>query len=269
MLHTRVDRVALREFGKQLSDDARLKGCGRRVRRGGVGTAGEILDTILYCHRAWLCPSCGDHAARLLTAELGDILESWTGQRGSVLFLTLTQKHDARDELSMLWHRVEEGYKAVLRGSGWRADQRRFRLRGVFRVTEVVHHHQHGWNVHIHALLLLDHAIDDDRLAELKMRLEGRFVRAITVAGGESWSSGQDLRRMTPGTEHQLARYCAKGTTAWRTKTTRTPIAILDDLRQTGEGFYLWEEFTAAVAQVKRRRYSSSHHIRELQPARP
>lgn len=256
--------LALRDVGKSLTDDHCLTGCGRRIRPGPVGDAGEVLEITVYCDRAWLCPVCGYHAAREQSRELATALMAWTSQGGSVAFLTLTQSHSIGDELSTLWDRLGYGWAALVRGSGWRTDQEIFGVRGYARVTEVVHHPQSGWNVHLHVPLLLFEARSDEQLYELKDRLTARFIRGIGAAGGRASRSGQDLGPMQPGTERQIADYCAKGTMVWHSDNSRTPMAILADFKETGDGLALWKEFGAAVTWPKRKRHSPSHGIANL-----
>jgi hypothetical protein len=69
---------------------------------------------------------------------------------------------------------------------------------------------------------------------------------------------------MQPGTERQLADYCAKGTTVWHSDNSRTPMAILADFKKTGDGLALWKEFSAAVTETKRKRHSPSQGIANL-----
>jgi hypothetical protein len=52
-------RRELREFGSWLSDHPELKGCGRKVRKGRVGSPTEILELTTTCRNKWLCPTCG------------------------------------------------------------------------------------------------------------------------------------------------------------------------------------------------------------------
>ena len=181
----------------------------------------------------------------------------------------LTQTHSTEDQCDDLWDRLGHGWGALVRGSGWRADQETFGLRGYIRITEVVHRPESGWNVHFHAPLLLDEALDAHHLYELKGRLTARFIRGIRAAGGQASCSGQDLVPLQPGSERQLAHYYTKGTKVWRSKNSRTPMAILADLKATGEGIGLWKEFSAAVSGRRRRRYSPSHGIANLVPNRP
>jgi hypothetical protein len=265
-----MELLDLREFGKSLSDNRSLRGCGRRIRCSGVGNADEILDTTVYCDRAWLCPVCGWRASRDQVRKLAQTLISWTSQGGAVALLTLTQGHTTEDEAGHLWDRLESGWAAMVRGSGWRDDRESFGLRGYVRVTEVVHHPHRGWNVHFHVPLLLHAAIGDQRLYELKDRLAARFTRQITAAGGRAVSAGQDLVPMQPHSEHQVACYYAKGATERRNSDgSRTPMAILADLKEAGEGLHLWKEFSTAVTDIRRRRYSPSQGIDKLVPRQP
>jgi hypothetical protein len=257
--------LTLREFGKSLSDNRHLSGCGRRIRRGNVGNADEILDTTVYCDLAWLCPVCGWYASRDLSRKLAKVITAWTSQGGAVASLTLTQGHSTEDEAGHLWGRLGGGWTALVRGSGWRVDRQTFGLRGYVRVTEVVHHPDRGWNVHFHVVLLLDSELDDPHLYELKDRLGTRFAGAIRSAGGRAVSVGQDLVPLRPHSGHRAANYYAKGTTAvWNSDGSRTPMAILVDLKETGEGLHLWKEFSAAVTGTRRRRYSPSQGIDKL-----
>ena len=251
----------------------------RRIRRGDVGDADEILETTVYCDRAWLCPVCGYYAYRDQSRKLAQTLMAWTSQGGSLAVLTLTQRHSPDDELEILWKRLEGGWGALVRGRGWRADQESFGVLGYVRVTEVVHHPESGWNVHFHVPLLLDDELDDQQLYELQDRVTARFTRGIGDAGGQASCGGQHLGPIQPGSERRLAGYYAKGTTVWRSETdrgggrrpggdrgadlvgSRTPMAILADLKETGEGLDLWKEFSAAATGIKRRRYSPSQGI--------
>jgi Replication protein len=261
--------LALREFGKSLTDDRYRRGCGRRIRRGNVGDADEILETTFHCDHTWLCPVCGYRTARDQSRELAETLMAWTSQGGSVALLTLTQTHCTEDECDDLWNRLGRGWGALVRGSGWRADQETFGLRGYIRITEVVHRPESGWNVHFHVPLLLDEAPDAQHSDELKDRLSARFIRGIRAAGGLASWDGQDLRLLQPGSERQIADYYAKGTKVWRSENSRTPMAILADLKATGEGLGLWKEFSAAVTGTKRKRYIPSNDIANLVPNRP
>jgi hypothetical protein len=258
-------REELREFGARLSDHRELKGCGRKIRKGRAGSSGEILDVTTSCRRKWLCPTCGHTAFRKETAKLKRRLRSWTASGGAVALLTLTQSHCHNDGLATLWSRLDAGWAALVRGSGWAADKRTYGLRGYVRIAEVVHNATTGWNVHYHVVLLLDGELGQQHLEGLRTSLATRFTRGIAHRGGHAAVDCQHVRPMTPGTEGALASYCFKGTTMRSpTEGSRTPMAILSDLESTGEGSALWEEFSAAVSTDRRVQVITSRRVDSL-----
>jgi hypothetical protein len=89
-------REELRGFGSRLSDDPELRTCGRKIRKGRVGSATEILNVTKSYRRKWLCPSCGYMAYLKQAAKLKRRLRGWTAQGHAVALLTLTQ---------FMWHR--------------------------------------------------------------------------------------------------------------------------------------------------------------------
>ena len=259
------DLRKLREFGASISDDGLLKGCGRRIRVGVPGSAEEVLERTVRCRRNWLCATCGYAASCDGSRKLGQRLLGWTAQGHAVAFLTLTQSHCAGVKLAVLWDRLEDAWSALARGSAWRADQKTYGARGYVRITEVVHHPLTGWNVHLHVLLLLDGELAESDLADLKASLARRFVRGIRCSGGHVEISGQDLKPIQPGTEEQLATYCLKGNKQHRSEDgSRSPMAILSDLRGTGQGLPLWQEFTSAVTDTRRMQLITSKAIESL-----
>lgn len=261
--------LELTDFGKFVSEDQRLKRCGCKINRGDVGAANEIIKTTTFCGRAWLCPVCGYRAAREQFRKLEKTLRDWTIRGGSLIMLTLTQAHSCRDVLGPLWDRLEIGWAAMVRGSMWVANKEMFGLRGYIRITEVVHRLRDGWHVHFHVPLLLDKSLDDEAMDDLKDKVAGRFMRGIESAGGRALWSGQDVRPVGAGSEHHLANYLSKGTQLRRSATSRTPPTILSDLKETGEGLELWSEFSAAVTDSKRKRYSPSHGLADTVGSRP
>jgi hypothetical protein len=229
--------VELRRFGWSLSDNQYLKGCGRQIRRGDVGTAAEVLDLTVDCRRKWLCPTCGHRAAGSQSTKCRRALLDWRARGGSIAFMTLTQRHSIDDELTESWDRLQCGGDRLKQGAGWNRDREAYGLSGYTRVTEVVHHPASGWNVHLHVVLRLAHALTDGQQDDLKAGLFARFARGVRDRGGDANLAGQDLRPVRAGTEGRVASYCFKGTTQYQGPDgSRSPMAILSDLNSTGEG---------------------------------
>lgn len=256
----------LRDFLSYLTDDPELKGCGRTIRKGRVGSATEILEVTTTCKRGWLCPTCGYTRSWQQANDLRDHLQTWRAGGGFVALLTLTQSHTINDRLDVLWDRIEQGWAAVKTGSGWTADRETYGVHGYVRITEVVHNPTSGWNVHLHVILLLESALDELTMQELRASIAGRFARRVARRGGHvSPDVGQDLRAVAAGTEGRLASYLFKGTTIYVSDDgSRTAQAILSDLESTGEGMELWNEFTAVVSGSRRLQVRSSNHLDRL-----
>ena len=207
----------------------------------------------------------GLNASRTEAAKLKRRLLGWTAQGGAVALLTLTQSHCLNDALGVLWSRLESGWAALVRGSGWTADKQAHGVRGYVRTTELVHNASAGWNVHFHVILLLDQELDQPRMHRLRASLAARFARGVERSGGHAAVDRQDLRPMTPGSEKRLANYLFKGTRSyWSMDGSRTPMAILQDLESTGEGLHLWDEITAAVSADRRMQVITSTRIDSL-----
>ncbi len=262
-------RCELREFAARLPNGGGPTWCGYKIRKGTAGSSSEILYATRWCGRKWLCPVCGYNASRKQMTRVQRTLRSWRANGGATAFLTLTQSHTPGDSLAVLWERMDAGWAALVRGSGWIADKQTFGLRGYFRATEVVHNPLAGWNVHFHVILLLDVPLDLFHLYVLKDSTSNRFAHGVARKGGYAAATLQDLRPVTPGSEELLAAYCGKGTTARTSKGSRTPMAILDDLERTGEGYELWEEFTKAVSAKRHRHFVASPRVAELVPENP
>jgi hypothetical protein len=255
-------REELREFGSRLSDHREQKGCGCEIRKGRVGSATEILEVTKSCRRKWLCPTCGYTAWWRQAAQLERRLLGWTAQGHAAAFLTLTQCHGTDDRLAALWDRLEDGWAALVRGSGWTADKKANGICGYVCVTEVVHNSATGWNVHFHVILLLDRELDQLAMEGLKASLATRFARGVARRGGRASLDGQHLKPMTAGTEGALANYFFNGTTMRPSSDgSRTPMVILSDLDSTGEDIDLWDELTTTVTAKRRRQMRTSTDI--------
>lgn len=228
----------------------------------------RTFPRLALCGYKWLCPTCGNVAAWVQAKRVRRRLRSWKAKGGTVALLTLTQSHCGVNDLAVLWDRMEAGWRALVRGSGWVADKKTYGLRGYFRNTEVVLSPQTGWHVHFHVILLLDVELPQFELIGLRDSIGTRFANGVAGRGGYAAVHLQDLRQATPGTEERLADYCLKGTTMQiSSHGSRTPMAILDHLESTGEGRPSWDEFATVVSARRRKQFVASARIDELSPA--
>lgn len=156
-------RLELREFLARISNHGGPAVCGNKPRVGGAGSSREILYRTRPCRCKWLCPTCGYAASCAQANRVRRRLRSWKANGGAVALLTLAQSHWGSDGLKALWDRMDAGWRALVRGSGWIADKANYALRGYFRNTEVVLNPLTGWHVHFHVILLLDVELDQFR----------------------------------------------------------------------------------------------------------
>jgi hypothetical protein len=262
---TRAHLAELRRFAGAISGHEEQRGCGRGIRRGRPGAANEILNVVATCKRHMLCPTCGYAASCRAQEALARKMGRWTAEGGSLALLTLTARHTYGDRLDTLWAQIEAGWRSLTQGSQWCRVKRRFGIAGYFRVTEVVHSSSSGWNPHFHAVIFLTNQLNEISLQRLRDEAADRFARGVERSGGKAERPGQDLRSIAAMDSRDVAAYCHKGLRIGRSGDSRTPMAILDDLRTGGEGADRWEEFKDA-AGPGRRHTVVSHRLDELSP---
>ena len=276
MEHRDDERIAAAERRRQLSAfAASLAGnreeqrCGRKIRKGKPGSSTEVLTVPAWCHMKWLCPTCGFTAARRGAVVLERRLQRWGDHGGATTFLTLGQSHQLNDPLADLWGHLDRGWKAITTGSGWLTIKESHGIRGYERITEVAHNPRTGWNPHFHAVLFHGPQWNPASRERLRVAMAARFVRGVRGSGGRADVDRQDLRPVSRGTERGLARYLLKGTTEHNSDGgSRTPLAVLGRLHDSGEGCELWQEFSAAASPpARRKQIVASQRLDDLLPS--
>lgn len=157
----------------------RVRRCGRVKIAGAVAvvvtegpdgkrTAG--YSGLEHCGSIWSCPSCSaqiHHRRELLIAET---LHRWDLCGGRVALVTMTVRHHAGNGLAELFNVVTQAWTAATGGKAWQTVQAEFgtemqlgkrasrRRIPIIRVIEITWG-EHGWHVHVHALLLLPDGI--------------------------------------------------------------------------------------------------------------
>jgi hypothetical protein len=262
---TRTHLAELRRFAGDISGHNEQQGCGRTIRRGKPGSANEILTVDTTCKRHMLCPTCGYAASCRAQEALAQKMGRWTAEGGSLALLTLTARHTYDDRLDELWAQIEAGWGSLTQGSQWCRVKRQFGIAGYLRVTEVVHSRASGWNPHFHTVIFLTNELNEQSLQSFRDELADRFGRGVVRSGGDAHRAGQDLAAIAAKDLPHVAAYCHKGLRIGRKGSSRTPMAILNDLMIGGEGAELWEEFESAV-KPGRRRIAGSHRLDDISP---
>lgn len=149
------------------------------------------------------CPRCAQIIAMERARQLEAGLRYWFtstnegGQNRSVIFLTLTMKHDRDDQLDLLLTALRDAKDQVFGGyaySSERGIRQRFRIAGTASALEVTWGHRSGWHPHLHMLLMLDRPNTAEDIARIGLALHERWAQALARHGIAAELSHSDIR---------------------------------------------------------------------------
>lgn len=173
----------------------RVEACGAcSVRPGGTvdvhrgGYAG-----LATCGSVWACPVCSAKIQHRRRSELQQLVDWAQGQGYSVVFGTMTLRHNADQALQDLWDTLSVCHQRVAQDRAVRELRKDLGFVGYVRAVEVTRG-DHGWHPHIHSLYLLRGDATDEEIDELAdtefavwkrtaMRGVTRYRRYYEVAG--------------------------------------------------------------------------------------
>jgi len=238
-----------------------VRACGARTITGLGGPilriAGEGASRIagyaglVTCGSVWSCPVCAAKIAARRAQELSQVIAAVLRSGGSASLVTLTIRHHAGHRLGELWPALSYAWSKVTSGKHWQADQLSGGMVGWVRVTEATHG-QHGWHLHVHALVCWKNRVSLDVAETIGGRMWQRWAKALDRRGFASWREhgGLDVR-MASLRNDNLADYfvkLAREITSSATKDStagRSPFALLRDGLATGlaDDLDLWTEW--------------------------
>lgn len=249
----RQDRHVLRVVRQQqtgCSDSGRK--CGRvtilpkdhphhgyvQVRAGSAETPAGF-GGLATCGSVWACPVCAAKIAAKRVADM-EALAAWAHSEGHALaMITLTVRHHGGHGLGEVWDAVRAGWHAVTSGRAWISDQEMFGVRGWVRAVEVTHG-DHGWHVHVHALVVLASDKSGKAPYKLGLRLWTRWERGLTRKGFTALrdQGGLDVRVNDPamGLEEFDPRYPGKGVGDGSDARRRLALEVANGQGKTGTG---------------------------------
>lgn len=239
----RAERGDARAMLWQHSKLNRVRRCGRVKIAGAVSvvvtedadgqrTAG--YSGLEHCGSIWACPTCSaqvHHRRELLIAEA---LHRWDRYGGKVALVTLTVRHHAGNGLQELFDTVTQAWKAACGVRKWQETQAEFgtemqvgkwksrRRIPIIRVIEITWG-EHGWHVHVHALLLLPDGVTqadvetigagmwqrwNDKAVKLGLRSGLEWVRDATT--GELKRVGWQAELVKGDPSAALGKYFSK-----------------------------------------------------------
>ncbi|GEC25707.1 hypothetical protein C8E95_2950 [Pseudonocardia autotrophica] len=255
----------------------RLRNCGRvttstvggpvlRVSTDGEGNRRAGVAGLQSCGSPWACPVCARKIAAQRSDELRDVLAAVAEAGGSVHMLTLTMRHHRGQTLGELWRALSKAWRAVTSGRAVERERERFGVLGMVRVIEATHG-EHGWHLHVHALVAFDGPVSRELAEVLGSDMFGRWERALLRAGLAAPledRGGLDVRPVDlgAGSIDAVAEYLSKitieitgGTLKEGRRGNRPPFALLADALADGnaddcERWLEWEQASRGRRQV-------------------
>ncbi|MHB8437447.1 MAG: protein rep, partial [Acidimicrobiales bacterium] len=163
----------------------RVARCGRFPRSGAMvsvrsGPFGHYLVSVMRCGSVWSCPTCSGTIRRRWERKLRRALEELAERRPDLVvrMATLTIPHRQGEALSGLLVGLNRAWGYLVAGKSWTKHERAFGIVGWLRSVEVTVGPS-GWHPHLHVLLVLDGATDEEALvAWLSQRWRASCVKA-------------------------------------------------------------------------------------------
>lgn len=214
----RLERFALQSVVKNILPHSRTAKCLRLRHKSSDGSNASIQvwrsaehSTAHYkglqtCASVWACPVCSAKISERRRVELAAAIATHKAKGGEVLLLTLTNRHNKRDDL---YHLVECQAKALgyfMRGT--KAAKVWFDSLGsigTVRAFEVTHQEANGWHPHYHVLVFAKSGLD---LEQLQLNGAKLWIQCCKLAG-------LDLPSIERGLTLKDGNYAAKYVSKW------------------------------------------------------
>lgn len=200
--------------------------------------------------------------------DVRQILSKVADTDGSASLITLTMRHRAGMPLAGLWESLRYSWDAATSGKAWKNSKDKLGVRGHIRTVEATHG-EHGWHLHIHAVVIFEDETSLEVMEHLGMGMFTRWASALDRKGLSSVAEkgGLDVRkvRMSGESLDSIADYISKisfEVTSPSTKDgrygNRAPFAVLRDALETGlaDDVELWWEWEKASHGRKQVTYS-------------
>ncbi len=300
----RTERYEARQGLREWTSLDRLKPCGwTAVNDGGpvvrvtqnplTGERRAGFAGLATCGSVWACPVCSEKIQATRRAELLALITAASKRGCSVLLVTLTMRHTAGDSLKELWDTLSGAWSAVQRDGTYRRRRDSFGLVGWVRAVEATIG-EHGWHLHIHALVILEGQVSQERAEVFGELLWAPWHRYLSKRKGREPVRDAFDVRVGKGALEELGEYLAKQTydgddvdraelaevyrgsyeglaaevtlsshKSGRGKSSRTPFEVLRDAQATGlyEDCVRWLEWEKA--SKGRRQLTWSEGLRE------
>ncbi|MGP5264987.1 protein rep [Glutamicibacter arilaitensis] len=204
------------------------------------------------CGSIWSCPVCSSVIRAERAREIGQAVEAHQKAGGSILFVTLTIRHDRSDSLKQSMDAVLGSWRKLLQGSAWVGSKTtsgmrdRYAVSGYIRSIEVTYGENNGFHPHVHSLWFTDRALSDTEVSAFGDELHTRWARFVEKATGKvpTRQHGVDVQRVDQDGQ-VLGKYLAKVHDECKSKTEKwgasAELARADVKRGRGDNYVPFE----------------------------
>jgi len=168
------------------------------------GTERASYRNLIVCNRLWVCPVC---AARISEQRRTELATAAENSDYGVVMLTLTMRHTITDNLSSMVAAITGVYRALKSGRWWQDVKHEYGVIGDVRALEITYG-EHGWHVHIHALVFTERALTDHDRNTLEHAVKTRYLETLRRTGYEAdWQHGAWLTAEHTYIHEYLAKF--------------------------------------------------------------
>lgn len=161
---------------------------------------------VVKCSSIWSCPTCSATIRQCRSVEIQTAVNKHLEDGGSILFMTLTLRHDGTMPLAFTLDALLSGFRKVIRGKPWDKWRNRLGLIGNIKSVEITLGDEDSWHPHLHVLLFAETKVDDDMLERFRAWLFPRWAEKLDAVADE-WNesrtaNGQRKWVITPSEAH-------------------------------------------------------------------
>lgn len=154
-----------------------------RLNESGFGSYAGVVK----CSSIWACPTCAATIRQRRSVEIQKAVKQHQASGGSVMFMTLTLRHDGSMPLAFTLDALLDGFRRVVRGNPWMKWKNRLGLVGFIKAIEITYSVGDGWHPHLHVLMFTETRVDDGMLEAFRAWLFPRWADKLQGVA-ETWN---------------------------------------------------------------------------------
>jgi hypothetical protein len=225
---------------------------------------------LLTCGSIWLCPVCAAKISERRAQELLAAVTNWHVNRGSVLLVTYTLRHNRNQPLAEVLNTLQAALKRYKAGKGYQSLITRHGIAGTIRALETTHSFNAGWHPHVHELVFIQ---PGQPVAGFQAAARRRWIDSVRAVGGDALHDiGLDVKlgdkdvyayvskygHLPKDTRWTVEREVAKAVSKKAAKGGRQPVQLLSDAGEGDAGAaVLWLEYVEVMKGKRQLVWSS------------